>query len=210
MVARGGNPRYTVATPRSSGDLVVLAAPDGPPLLALAHPRRIGGQTVPLVLLVVDEADDGWAQVALPTRPNGSTGWVRASGMAMRSHEYRIEVELDRFHLAVFLGRRQIFEAPVAVATDDAPTPGGMFYTTELLETPDPDGPYGPYAIGLSGHSEVLTSFNGGDGQLGIHGTNEPDKIGTKVSHGCIRLDNGAMTRLAKLGLPLGTPVFVS
>jgi lipoprotein-anchoring transpeptidase ErfK/SrfK len=56
------------------------------------------------------------------------------------------------------------------------------------LKSSDPA--YGPYAFGLSGFSEVLTSFNGGQGQLGLHGTNQPDKIGTRVSSGCIRLRN--------------------
>ena len=64
------------------------------------------------------------------------------------------------------------------------------------------------YAYGLSGFSNVLESFNGGTGVIGIHGTNEPDKVGTDVSSGCIRLHNDAITRMVEeIGLPLGTPV---
>ncbi len=52
----------------------------------------------------------------------------------------------------------------------------------------------------------MLTSFNGGDGVIGIHGTNDPSSVGRDVSHGCIRLRNADVTYLAER-LPLGTPV---
>jgi lipoprotein-anchoring transpeptidase ErfK/SrfK len=68
---------------------------------------------------------------------------------------------------------------------------------------------YGPYAYGLSGHSEVLDTFNGGDAELGIHGNNEASVLGKDVSHGCIRMSNDKITRLAGL-LPLGTPVQIT
>jgi lipoprotein-anchoring transpeptidase ErfK/SrfK len=71
---------------------------------------------------------------------------------------------------------------------------------------PTANGPYGPYAYGLSGFSNVLTSFGSGDGVIGIHGTNEPWLIGKDVSHGCIRMRNDDIERLAQF-LPLGTPV---
>ena len=80
---------------------------------------------------------------------------------------------------------------------------------SKLLEPPDPNGPYVPYAFGLSGLSEQLTSFNGGNGRLGLHGTNDPDSIGQDVSHGCIRVANDVVIQLAEL-LPLGTPVQIS
>jgi lipoprotein-anchoring transpeptidase ErfK/SrfK len=52
----------------------------------------------------------------------------------------------------------------------------------------------------------VLTSFAGGDGQVAIHGTNQPGLIGSEVSHGCVRVDNTTITKLARM-IPLGTPV---
>jgi len=55
----------------------------------------------------------------------------------------------------------------------------------------------------------VLYSFGGGPGQIGIHGTNDPSSVGRSVSHGCIRLSNAAITRLAQ-ELPLGTPVTIT
>jgi lipoprotein-anchoring transpeptidase ErfK/SrfK len=54
----------------------------------------------------------------------------------------------------------------------------------------------------------VLKRFAGGDGQVGIHGTNQPWLIGQSVSHGCIRVNNASIRRLARV-LPLGTPVVI-
>ncbi len=87
------------------------------------------------------------------------------------------------------------------------PNPLGLFYLTELL-APTNSG-YGPYAYGLSAFSDVLTSFGGGPGQIGLHGTADAASIGHSVSHGCIRLTNTDITTLAKL-LPLGTPVHIT
>jgi lipoprotein-anchoring transpeptidase ErfK/SrfK len=103
-----------------------------------------------------------------------------------------------------------VLRAPVGVGTTDTPTPGGRYYLKELLQPPTPDGPYGPYAYGLSGFSNVLTSFAGGEGVIGIHGTDAPDLVGTDVSNGCLRLANDVVVRLVEeVGLPLGTPVVI-
>ena len=64
------------------------------------------------------------------------------------------------------------------------------------------------FSFGLSAHSSVLRHFAGSDGRVGLHGTNQPDLIGSSVSHGCIRVHNESMRRLARI-LPLGTPVFI-
>jgi lipoprotein-anchoring transpeptidase ErfK/SrfK len=55
----------------------------------------------------------------------------------------------------------------------------------------------------------VLNEFAGRDGVLGVHGTNFPQGIGTDVSHGCIRMSNQAVTKLAHI-LPVGTPVRIT
>ena len=89
------------------------------------------------------------------------------------------------------------------------PTPSGLYYVTELLKQPDPTGLYGPYAFGLSAHSDVLHEFAGRNGILGLHGTNFPQGIGTDVSHGCLRVSNRVILKLAHL-LPVGTPVRIT
>ncbi len=159
----------------------------------------------PLVLLVL-ERHPGWARVLLPVRPNGSQGWVRTTDVRLGQHPYRIVVSRGKHTLTLYRGTSVVFTEKVGVGTSGTPTPGGVYYTKELLQPPKPNGPYGPYAIGLSGFSPVLNEFLGGDGTIGIHGTNDPSSIGKDVSHGCIRMTNAAITKLAKL-LPLGVPV---
>ncbi|HWJ44363.1 MAG TPA: L,D-transpeptidase family protein [Gaiellaceae bacterium] len=149
-----------------------------------------------------------WIHVYLPSRPNGSQGWVRARAVRTYTNGYRIVVRLDAHRLFLWRGTKRIAAYPVAVGTPSTPTPRGLFYIVELLKPYDPNGSYGPYAFGLSAHSNKLKTFAGGDGRVGMHGTDQPGLIGTSVSHGCIRLRNAAIRRLAKI-LPLGTPVYV-
>jgi RNA polymerase sigma factor (sigma-70 family) len=175
---------------------------------SLGNPQPSGA---PLVFVVVDQQDD-WLRVLLPTRPNGSTGWVRRQDVTLSSHTFSIVVELGAHRITVFNGTDAFLSEPVAVGTTDTPTPGGLYYTKELIRPVDSrgrvysSGPYGPYAYGLSGFSDVLADFAGGDGVIGIHGNNDPSVLGHDVSHGCIRMSNAGITRLAGM-LPLGVPV---
>jgi lipoprotein-anchoring transpeptidase ErfK/SrfK len=192
---------------RPDGDVEVFAAPgDSQPTTTLPATTGFGSARA---LLVVDENDqqDGWLEVALPTRPNGSTGWIRADGVAIEEVQYELVVDVAARTLTLLDGGETVLRADAAVGRPDLPTPTGEFYLTDKLATGD-DGAYGPFALGLSAHSEVLTEFAGGDGQVGIHGTNDPSSIGQPVSHGCVRVANDVITRLADL-LPLGTPVTV-
>ncbi len=171
------------------------------------NPIASGG---PLVFVVEEFDELNNFRVLLPTRPNGSFGWISAAHVQLRRHNYRILVELDAFRLSVFDHDLVIFEAEVGVARENTPTPQGRYYTTELLRPPEPDSVYGAFAYGLSGFSEVFTSFAGGPGQLGIHGTNDPSTIGTNVSSGCIRLRNEHITHIVDvIQLPTGVPVEV-
>ena len=146
--------------------------------------------------------------VELPVRPNGSRGWIDKTKMKLGSHDFKLIVELSSHKLIAMKGTAEVLNVPIGVGKGQTPTPNGTYYITELLQPPNPDSIYGTYAYGLSGFSEVLNSFGGGDGQVGIHGTNDPSSIGKDVSHGCIRLNNADIEKLVKM-LPLGTPVEV-
>jgi lipoprotein-anchoring transpeptidase ErfK/SrfK len=196
-----------------TGELSIYDAPALAPTAStsLPNPRLINNDpnaAVPLTLLVKDTPNDAcdWVEVYLPMRPNGSTGFVERADVTLTPNPYRIEVRLGEFNLKVFKNDVQMMDTTIAEAAENTPTPGGLYFTTELVKTPNPGGAYGPYAYGLSGFSEVLESFNGGPGQLGIHGTNQPELLGQKVSHGCIRMSNEDITTLAGI-LPLGVPV---
>ncbi len=158
------------------------------------------------MFLVVDEGEAPWLKVLLPVRPNGSTGWVHASKVSTFEHDFRILVQLRLHQITVYKGKEVFLQEPIGVGTKDTPTPGGLYYIKELLEPPDPNTVYGPYAYGLSGFSNVLANFAGGEGVIGIHGNNDPSSLGKDVSHGCIRMSNAGIIKLAGT-LPLGVPV---
>jgi lipoprotein-anchoring transpeptidase ErfK/SrfK len=185
------------------GSVRVFRAPtDAVPFVTLANPTA---SKAPLVFLVQEQGPD-WVRVLLPVRPNGSQGWVRASDVSVFEHDFRIVVSVGKHTLTVYKGSAVVMSEKAGLGTSTTPTPGGVFYTKELLKPPNPAGAYGPYAYGLSGFSPVLTEFLGGDGVIGIHGTNDPAGLGRSVSHGCIRISNAAITKLATM-LPLGVPV---
>ncbi len=178
---------------------------DGTVIHQMANPTPTNG---PLVFLTTENQSD-WHQVLLPVRPNGSLGWVRNTDVALATHNFRIKVDLADFRLRVLQRNVPIFDAVAGVASNNSPTPGGRYYLTELLAPTVPDSVYGSFAYGLSGFSETFETFNGGPGQLGIHGTNSPESLGTAVSAGCIRLHNDDVARLVTF-LPLGVPVDVA
>jgi len=192
-----------VANVRGKRPLAVYRRPGA------AHPaRRLATGPAARVYLVRERRPGGWLRVLLPVRPNGSSGWIRARRVGLRTNPYRIDVELRAHRLTLRRGARTLLTTPIGVGHAVTPTPRGLAYVTRLLEQPDPHGIYGPWAFGLSVYSPVLTSFGGGPGEVGIHGTNDPAGIGRDVSHGCIRLPNAAIERLVHT-LPLGTPVFI-
>lgn len=172
----------------------------------LSNPTDVGAKRV---FLVREVRGENWLRVLLPTRPNGSKGWVRADAVEVTKTTYRVHIVLSDHRILVKRGADEVVvEGPIGVGTQNTPTPKGEYYITSLLKTPKDNSDYGPYAFGLSGFSGVLESYAGGSGRIGIHGTNKPELLGQDVSHGCIRMSNENITRLADK-LPLGAPVYV-
>lgn len=197
--------KNVVATARGRGVPIYLGQGDTNPLQTLPSPNADGA---PLVFRVKQHVG-AWLEVDLPTRPNGSTGWIRASDVTLTGHDYKVQIDLGSHRLTVWNGSKTVARVPVGVGQAVTPTPSGEYYITELLKQPDAEGLYGPWAFGLSAHSDVLDEFAGADGILGIHGTDYPPGIGTDVSHGCIRMSNRNITRLAHK-VPVGTPVEIT
>lgn len=171
----------------------------------LSNPNNLGAPLVFRVTLV----DGPWLQVMLPVRPNGATGWIQRSAVQLFDDSYRVVVHLDSHSLVLMDDGAVIETHPVIVGMPSAPTPTGDFYVTELLKAPDPNGPYGPYAFGLSGFSDTYSEFDGGPGQIAIHGTDQPGLMGQNASHGCVRVTNDVVSHLATV-LPLGSPVLIT
>jgi sortase A len=151
---------------------------------------------------------DRWYRVQLPVRPNGTSGWVRAKDVRVLSVNKEIVIHVKAMRLELLQSGRVVFRAPIAPGAPDTPTPTGRFYVTERLVPTDPNGPWGPAALGTSAFSPVLKNWTQ-NGPIGIHGTDEPWAIGHAASHGCIRLLNSAMEQLYRL-TPAGTPVVIT
>jgi lipoprotein-anchoring transpeptidase ErfK/SrfK len=197
-----------IATARTTKVRVYPRAHGGARGTRLLTRRVFHGQPIPLTFRVRDRRP-GWVRVDLPTRPNHGTGWVRRGGVRFTTTRMHVTVDLARHRLTLRDGKDTILTAGVGVGRSVSPTPHGTAFVTDLIRPSDPKGFYGPYALGLSVHSSVYTSFEGGDGQIGIHGTNRPDALGRDVSHGCIRVRNSTIAKLART-VPLGTPVLIT
>jgi lipoprotein-anchoring transpeptidase ErfK/SrfK len=152
-------------------------------------------------------SDGLWVKVRLPALPNGSTGWVdRRSLGPYESVNTHLVVDRARLRATLYRGGKLVFTAPVGIGTDASPTPAGEFNVRSTL-TRYASPFYGPIAFGTTARSAALTDWPDG-GFVGIHGTNEPRLLPGRVSHGCIRLRNGDILRLAKL-MPVGTPITI-
>jgi lipoprotein-anchoring transpeptidase ErfK/SrfK len=165
---------------------------------------------VPRTYLVTDQSTrPGWLNVLLPIRPNGVSGWIKASDVTLGQSDFEIKIELVAHKLTLYKLGQPILESGTVIGKENTPTPPGKFYVTDPIDLrTNPNAGYGVYALGISGYSDVLTSFKGGPGQLAVHGTNNPGEVGFNISNGCVRVPNDIIMQLA-LQAPLGTPVTI-
>ena len=172
----------------------------------LATFRRVNVEGSRQVFLLAGRRGS-WYRALLPVRPNGTYGYLPAAALTVSKTGYRIDVDRGAHRLTLRRGCEVAGTFPVAVGKPSTPTPTGRFYLAALLKPPTPDTVYGAYAYGLSGYSSAIRSWRWG-GVIGLHGTNDPSSIGRSVSHGCIRMRNADISRLARI-LPLGTPITI-
>jgi lipoprotein-anchoring transpeptidase ErfK/SrfK len=159
-------------------------------------------------LVLALESRGSWVRVRLAVLPNGTTGWVPRSALGpYRGVWTHLVVSRARMTATLFRHGKVIFRVPVGVGRSYLPTPRGEFYVRMKL-TGFSDPMYGPLAFGTSGRAPHLTGWPGG-GFIGIHGTDKPQLLPGAVSHGCIRMKNPDILRLAKI-MPIGTPVTVT
>ncbi len=200
-------PDNTTMVAMSVGDTDVFETPDGPaPMMTLPHTTILGTVSV---FEVVEGPVDGWVKVKVPVRPNGTQGWVEATDLMMYLVDGRFVVDLSDRRLTYFENGEIVLTTPVAVGSKRNPTPEGDFFVTDNVSLADPGSAWGPHAFGISARSETITEYNGGDGIIGIHGTNRPGSIGNAASLGCIRVPNEVITRLHEM-VPIGTPVEIN
>jgi lipoprotein-anchoring transpeptidase ErfK/SrfK len=171
--------------------------------------RYLTEDKLPEVYLVLDgkldASGDPWLHIRIPMRPNGRTGWVPADVLS-QLYVVTTKLVIDRTAKRATLSRggRKVWQAPVGIGKASTPTPSGTFWVRERLRG---DGKvYGPWAFGTSAYSSISDWPNGG--VVGIHGTNEPNLVPGRPSHGCVRLRNDKIRQLARL-MPVGTPVSI-
>jgi lipoprotein-anchoring transpeptidase ErfK/SrfK len=187
---------------------VARSAPGGAAITRVS--TRTPEGTTNLLEIVDRRRDAGgrlWVRVRLAVLPNGTEGWVPRSAVGgittVRTHLY---VDLGERTATLMRGDRMLLRAPVGVGRAGASTPTGSFYIRNRLTTYS-SPTYGPVAFGTSARSADLTDWPAG-GYIGIHGTDRPDLLPGAVSHGCIRMSNADVERLARL-MPVGTPVTI-
>lgn len=170
--------------------------------------RNAVGQSVSFLVTTAarDETGGAWLRILLPIRPNEAAGWVRKDDVTVRRVDQRIVVDLSDRSLRYFRDGELVDRFAVGIGRPETPTATGTFYIWAQVPQASASGPYGVFALGLSGFSPVLKDWPGG-GRMAIHGTPNAGDRGQMVSHGCVRVFNEDMLDLKRV--PLGTPVII-
>jgi L,D-transpeptidase catalytic domain len=179
-----------------------------PQVLFVPAHRPITGEqtTLPVIGHSTSPGGARWLQVMLPGRPDGSTGWIARDGTRRLVTGWRIVIDLTARRLRVYHDGRTTRTFQAVVGKLSTPTPTGQFFVEETVQMPI-GHPGGPFALALSARSNVLQKFEGGPGQIAIHGREDlGGTLGAAESHGCVRLDTASIDWLAAHIDP-GTPV---
>jgi lipoprotein-anchoring transpeptidase ErfK/SrfK len=189
---------------------VIRSRPSGKaPVVARLRSQTPDGYLQSYILLSEHWTSSGpWVKLRVPGRPNGRIGWV-PRGALDGFQRVHTEIVVNRSgpagpNLTLYRNGRAILHAPVGIGKASTPTPTGHFWVTEAFPSYDPF--YGPFLLATSDYS-VLSDWPGG-GVIGIHGTNEPALVPGYPSHGCIRMHNSDILRVAAVA-STGTPVLV-
>jgi hypothetical protein len=180
-----------------SRGLVSAVSPWGTPMELLVLAGRVGPE------------GRMWLRVLLDLRPNGTAVWLNAEDTLLRVDRWRVRVSLRERRATVYRAGRPVRSFAAVVGKPATPTPTGLFAIAADLRQPDPRQFVGSWVLPLTAHSDVLKSFDGGDGQVALHGRGGAsllDPLGTARSHGCVRLADSAIDWIAT-HVPVGTPV---
>jgi lipoprotein-anchoring transpeptidase ErfK/SrfK len=207
-------PTSKVAAVTASQEVVTLLGPHrarsrptiGSPSRGLV-PARTPITDVPTVLPVIGTSGR-WLLVRLPGRPNGHTGWIDRSATSLSRIPWHVVVDLARRSVTVYDAGRVVRVFTAVVGKPSTPTPTGQFYVEESVALPSSNDA-APYALALSARSTVYRTFDGGPGQIALHGlSNVGGTPGTAASHGCVRLESATMGWLVRRIGP-GVPVTI-
>jgi lipoprotein-anchoring transpeptidase ErfK/SrfK len=194
-------------------DRLARARPDGSArrvaLVRARRPLTAARTTLPVTGHATDDRGDAWLRVRLPGRPNGATGWIPAAGTTGATTPWTIRVDLSDRRVRVVRGGRVVRSFRVVVGARSTPTPRGRFFVEESLRLAA-SRVGAPFALALSARSDVLDQFDGGPGQIALHGVENVGGVpGTAASHGCVRLSTPQIRWLAARIGP-GVPVTIT
>jgi lipoprotein-anchoring transpeptidase ErfK/SrfK len=194
----------------------IRAAPKaGAKAVGIVSARRpiTGVRTVlPVLGQTVDGQGGFWLRVRLPGRTLRDhpprSGWISASSTKLSSTSLHVVVDVRARRVIVYDGGVKAKSFPAIVGKRATPTPRGEYFVEETMRLPS--GHSGaPFALALSARSNVLQEFEGGPGQIAIHGfANIGGTLGSAVSHGCVRLSSADVTWLATT-IDAGVPVSI-
>jgi lipoprotein-anchoring transpeptidase ErfK/SrfK len=180
------------------------------PRRRVSFSRPITGEQTALPVLDRLGTPEGvaWLLVMLPGRPNGTRGWIEQRGTRRRTTSWRIVVKTASRRLLVYRRGMLVRTFPAVVGKPATPTPHGVFFVEESVRMPAGSAG-GPFGLALSAHSDVLRTFEGGTGQIAIHGVAKlSGAVGTASSHGCVRLADRDIRWMAAHIAP-GVPVVI-
>ena len=190
-------PKGTVVHPNRM--VALYDEPDGTAFAKIGR-KQFGDTWLPVVTRNRD-----WVQVLLPSKPNGSTGWIRSSEVAEAHSRFLVKVRLGSRTLEFYESNELVGSWSVAIGAKKTPTPVGRTFVLGQIE--DDKQPFSPVILPLGSHSATLDSYGGGPGTVALHGWTNPDVFGQAISHGCVRVPDDALDLLRTV--PTGTPVMV-
>ena len=173
--------------------------------------RPITGERTVLPVLGHRTSADGlqWLHVRLPGRPNGHTGWIKQRGTVASKTSWHIVVYTSRRRVSFYRWGRRVRTVEAVVGKPSTPTPHGKFFVEEVIQLRAGDVG-APFALALSARSNVFQEFEGGPGQIALHGlANVGGVLGSAASHGCVRLDGSTMRWLV-VRIGPGVPVTIT
>lgn len=125
--------------------------------------------------------------------------------------ELRLQVDVSGRELIAYVDGQEHERFPVAVGKKAYPTPEGSFSIRKVIWNPTWVPPNSKWARGKSAKGpgdpdnpmkRVKMFFKEPD--YYIHGTGDEESLGSAASHGCIRMSEEDVTRLAKLVMEKG------
>ena len=131
--------------------------------------------------------------------------------------KYPTYVTIDRanYKLTLWKDLKKKKEYGIAVGQAGLETPQGLYTVNDKQVNPTWNVPNSDWAGDLAGQSippgpgnPLVARWIGIYDGAGIHGTDQPDSIGTSASHGCVRMLVDDVIELYDR-VPLGTPLYV-